>query len=121
MVRKRRQSLIGLLVEYKHIEIYGLLCFTEDGILRLFTEHGDAATPLSELGLVSCCAPMSVEYIVAIVTLRRLFYFYLLLSKAVSVKCPERLSLPSHHVFNIARILPFSIISMPLRPVLMTG
>lgn len=103
-----------------HIEICGLLCFTEDGVLSFYRAR-DTATALLELGSVNCCAAMSVEYIVAIVTLRRPFYFYLRRSKVVSAKCPERVSLPNYHVFNIAQILPYSMMSMPFCPVLMTG
>ena len=59
---------------YEYIEIYGPISFAEERNFVSLLGKGDATTPLLELGVVSCCAPMSVEYIVAIVTLRRSFY-----------------------------------------------
>ena len=62
---EKRRGLFESVVGYKYIEIYGLLSFAEEGKFVSFLSKGDAATPLLELGVVSCCAPMSVEYIVA--------------------------------------------------------
>ena len=52
-------------VGYKHIEIYGPISFPEEGIFVSLLGEGDTAIPLSELGAVSCCAPMILRELAA--------------------------------------------------------